>query len=348
MGCAGWSYDDVLPYFRRAQNQERGEIDIHGTGGPLNTRDFPERNTVSQALLDAAVEAGIPWSPDINTGDQEGVSWFQLTIRGGKRCSAAVGYLHPVMGRSNLRVETEAQTRRVLFEGRRAVGVEYEQGGEVKTARAGAEVILAAGAVAIAQAARTLRDRIGRGAAEAEGIDVLHDLPQVGENLQDHYMLGAQWAVRPEFWTINQMSHGLPLAREVIRYALTRRGLLSYAVAHVVAFTRTRPELAHPDVQLHMMAASVDLEKLDKQQSFDLERTPGVTCTPCQLRPESRGHVHIKSSEPRTYPAILAELSRRSDRPAGGDRRVEADPPHHAAAGDRALSRHHRRSVRRG
>ena len=305
MGCRGWSYDDVLPYFRRAQHQERGECDIHGTGGPLNTSDFPERNQVSQALLDACVEAGIPYSPDINARDQEGVSWFQLTIKGGRRCSAAVGYLHPAMGRANLTVATRALTRRVLFEGRRATGVEYEQGGEVKTAHADAEVILAAGAIESPK----LLELSGIGQADRlreHGIPVVHEIKAVGENLQDHYMIGAQWAVKPEFRTINQLAHGLPLAKEILKYAVGRKGLLSYAVAHIVAFTRTRPELASPDVQLHLMAASVDLEKLDRIQSFDLERTPGLTCTPCQLRPESRGHVHLAAADARTYPKIVA------------------------------------------
>jgi len=304
MGCHGWSYDDVLPYFRRAQNQERGACDTHGSGGPLNTCDFPERNAVSQALLDACVEAGIPYSPDLNARDQEGVTWFQLTTKGGRRCSTAVGYLHPVEGRGNLRVETRAYARRVLFEGKIAVGVEFEQGGKIVRAKANAEVILAAGAV---ESPKLLElSGIGRGEVLREhGIPLVHDARGVGENMQDHYMIGAQWPVKPGHRTVNQMAHGWGLAREVAKYALTRKGLLSYAVAHIVAFTKTRPELASPDVQLHLMAASVDLQKQNAQQAFDLERTPGVTCTPCQVRPESRGSIHIRSSDPSVYPTIV-------------------------------------------
>jgi len=305
MGCTGWGYEDVLPYFRRAQNQERGECDLHGVGGPLNTSDFPERNEVSQALLDACVEAGIPYSPDINARDQEGVTWFQLTIKNGRRCSAAVGYLHPVMNRPNLRVETRALTQKILFEGKRAVGVQYEQGGEIKTARANVEVILAAGAV---ESPKLLElSGIGDPQRLRElGISVLHASPQVGENMQDHYMIGMQWAVKEGYKTVNQMAHGLGLAKEIAKYAFNRTGLLSYAVAHIVAFTKTRPELASPDVQLHLMAASVDLEKQNELQQFDLERTPGLTCTPCQVRPESRGHIHIKSADAKVYPTIVA------------------------------------------
>lgn len=305
LGCRGWSYDDVLPYFRRAQNQERGACETHGAGGPLNTADFPERNAVSQALLAACVEAGIPYAPDINAREQEGVSWFQLTTKGGKRCSAAVGYLHPVEGRPNLTIATRALAQRILFDGKAAIGVAFEQGGRIVRARARAEVILAAGAV---ESPKLLElSGIGRRDVLARnGIAVLHESPGVGENMQDHYMIGAQWRVRPEHLTVNQMAHGWRLAREVGRYAVNRTGLLSYAVAHIVAFTRTRPELASPDVQLHLMAASVDLAKLNAVQRFDLEKTPGITCTPCQLRPESRGSIHIESADPKVYPRIVA------------------------------------------
>jgi choline dehydrogenase len=303
LGCRGWSYDDVLPYFRRAQHQERGESEHHGSGGPLNCSDLRERNAVSAALIEACVEAGIRRSEDINTGDQEGVGWFQLTIRNGRRHSAAVAYLHPVMRRANLRVETEALAQRVVIEDGAATGIVYRQGDTLKTARARREVILAAGAIESPK----LLELSGIGDPDVLrqfGIEIVHAAPAVGADLQDHYMLGAQWAVKPEYRTVNEMAHGLALGREVARYAFSRRGLLSLPVAHAVAFARTRPELATPDVQLHLMAASVDLEKLDKQQRFDLERTPGLTCTPCQLRPESRGSVHISSADAATYPEI--------------------------------------------
>ncbi|MEH3106272.1 MAG: GMC family oxidoreductase N-terminal domain-containing protein [Sphingomonas fennica] len=305
MGCRGWSYDEVLPYFRRSQNQERGECDTHGIGGGLNTSDFPERNEVSQALLDACVEAGIPYSPDINARDQEGVTWFQLTTKNGKRCSAAVGYLHPVMGRPNLTVRTKALTRRVLFEGKRAVGVEYAHDGAIKQARARIEVVLAAGAVESPK----LLELSGIGQPErlqALGIPVVHASHQVGENMQDHYMIGMQWRVKDGYRTVNQMAHGLDLIAQMAKYAFTRKGLLSYAVAHIVAFTKTRPELASPDVQLHLMAASVDLQKQNELQQFDVEVEPGLTCTPCQVRPESRGSIHVKSTDPDIYPTIIA------------------------------------------
>ena len=304
MGCEGWSYQDVLPYFRRAEHQERGSDDWHGTGGPLNVSDITEKNPISTALLDAAVEAGIPRNDDINGGEQEGATWFQLTVKNGKRHSTAVGYLHPVMGRKNLRVETEAHTTRVLFQGKRAVGVEYLQHGEKKTARCRREVILAAGAVASPQILEV--SGIGRGdVLQKAGVPVLQELKGVGENLQDHYMIGCQWRLKPDCVTVNELSRGIRLAAEVLKYGLTRRGLLTFAVAHVVAFCKSRPELADPDLQFHMMAASMDLEALGRTQALVLEKVPGLTCTPCQIRPESRGTVHIKSPDATIYPSIV-------------------------------------------
>jgi choline dehydrogenase len=303
-GCEGWSYDDVLPYFRRSEHQERGADAWHGTGGPLNVSDITERNPISSALLDAAVQAGIPRSDDINGAEQEGVTWFQLSIKGGKRHSTAVAYLHPVMTRPNLTVETEAHTARVLFDGKRAVGIAFLRRGQMRTAKARREVILAAGAVASPQILEL--SGIGRGdILQKHGLSVLHELKGVGENLQDHYMIGCQWRLKPDCVTVNELSRGPRLIREILKYGFARKGLLSFAVAHVVAFCRSRMELAHPDLQFHMMAASMDLEVLGRTQALVLEKEPGLTCTPCQIRPESRGTVHIKSPEATAYPAIV-------------------------------------------
>jgi len=304
MGCEGWSYQDVLPYFRRAEHQERGENRWHGVGGPLNVSDITEQHPISGALLEAAIEAGIPRSDDINGGQQEGATWFQLSIKDGKRHSTAVGYLHPVMGRANLDVATEAQATRILFEGRKAVGIEYVQKGVKRTAKCRREVVLAAGAVASPQLLEV--SGIGRGdVLRQSGIPVLQELKGVGENLQDHYMIGCQWRLKPECVTVNELSHGSRLLKEVVKYGLTRKGLLTFAVAHVAAFCKSRPDLEHPDLQFHMMAASMDLEILGKTQALVLEKEPGLTCTPCQIRPESRGHVHIKSPDAVVYPRIV-------------------------------------------
>ena len=305
MGCEGWSYSDVKPYFMKAEHQERGANDFHGVGGPLNVSDITETHPVTQDMINACVEAGIPRTEDVNAAQQEGATWFQFTIKNGKRHSTAVGYLHPVEHRKNLKVETEALTAKVVMEGRKAVGVEYIQRGERKTARANAEVILAAGAVASPQILEL--SGIGQGKILSDhGIPVVHELPGVGENMQDHYMVGMQWRLKHNVGTMNQLAHGAKLAGQIVKYAFTRKGLLSFAVAHAVAFAKSRPELEYPDLQLHMMPASVDLMKLAATQAFDLEVEPGITCTPCQIRPESRGSIHIKSPDPTAYPAIIA------------------------------------------
>jgi choline dehydrogenase len=304
MGCEGWSYQDVLPYFRRSEHQERGADDFHGEGGPLNVSDMTEQHPISGALLEAAVEAGIPRSPDINAQHQEGVTWFQFTIKNGQRHSTAVGYLHPVMGRPNLKVETEAQATRILFEGKKAVGVEFLQRGEKRTARAEGEVILAAGAVASPQLLEV--SGVGQGAVvRGLGVPLVHELKGVGENLQDHFMIGCQWRLKPDCVAVNQLARGPRLLGEMMKYAVARKGLLSFAVAHIVAFCKSRPDLADPDLQFHMMAASMDLDILGKTQALVLEKEPGLTCTPCQLRPESRGTIHAKSADATVYPTIV-------------------------------------------
>lgn len=310
MGCTGWSFDDVLPYFRRAQHQERGESEFHGTGGPLNVADYPDRSVVNQALIDACVEAGIPLSEDINGRDQEGVTWLQATTLAGRRCSAAVAYLRPAEKRSNLRIETRALARRILFEGKRAIGVEFSRNGKLSRVRARAEVILAAGSI---ESPKLLElSGVGRGdILRDHGIDVLHEAPGVGENMQDHFLIGCQWRVKSEYLTLNQRSHGLNLVKEVASYVLKRKGLLSCPVAGAIAFARTREELATPDAMINLLAASLDFSV---PGTFKLERLPGATCASAQLRPESRGSVHIGSNDPDVHPVIKANyLSDRLD-----------------------------------
>jgi choline dehydrogenase len=193
----------------------------------------------------------------------------------------------------------------VTFDGRRASGVEFVQGGEKRTATAAAEVILAGGAVNSPQLLEL--SGVGQGALlRGHGIEVRVDSPGVGENLQDHYMIGMQWRLKRGIVSLNELSHGVRLAGEALKYLATGKGLFSYAVAHIVAFARSRPELDQPDLQLHMMPASVDLAALQSSQKFLLEREPGLTITPCQLRPESRGSIHLKSPDPSAYPRIVA------------------------------------------
>ena len=302
LGCEGWAWDDVFPYFRRAQHQENGVSDDHAVGGPLHVSDVRDKHDVSEAAIAACEALGLP-RRDLNGPEQEGASWYQVNIRGGKRCSAAVAYLHPAMGRANLRVETVALASRVLFEGKRAVGVEYTQSGETRTVRARREVILAGGAINSPQ----LLELSGIGDAarlQDLGIPVVADLPGVGENLQDHFAVGTRYRLKPGTLSVNELARGVRFLGEAAKYVFQKRGLLTLSAAHVAVFCRSRPDLAGPDIQFHILPATMDVDKLANEQKMELEKHPGLTLAPCQLRPESRGTVHLRSTNPAEHPAI--------------------------------------------
>lgn len=305
LGCAGWGWDDVAPYFRRAEHQERGACDWHATGGPLNVSDVTTKHPVSDAVIEACEQAGIPRNDDVNAGSQEGATYYQLTVKNGQRCSAAVAYLHPAMNRPNLQVETNALAGRILFEGKRAVGVEFRQNGQKRVAMANAEVILAGGAINSPQ----LLQLSGVGPGELlrqHGIEVVADLPGVGENLQDHYVMSVRYRLKAGVVSVNEQSKGGRLAGEALKYLFQRKGLLTLSAAHIAAFCKSRPDLSGPDIQFHILPATMDLDKLVNEQKMELEAAPGLTIAPCQLRPESRGHIRIKSPDPSVYPAIFA------------------------------------------
>ncbi len=302
MGNEGWGWDDCLPYFIRSEGNETFTGELHGKDGPLGVSDPTEHNPVSDAMIDAGVEAGLPRKPDVNEGDQEGIGYYQLTVKDGRRMSAARAYLKPAMDRPNLRVETEALVHKIVFDGTRATGVSYEQNGEMLEARAGKEVLLSGGAVNSPQ----ILELSGIGKADhlkAQGIDVIADLPGVGENLQDHYVISVQHKITQPV-TVNDQAQGFAFLKEVAKYLFLKKGLLTLSAAHIQAFVKTRPELSSPDVQFHILPATMDLEKFKTQQVMELNKFPGLTTAPCQLRPESRGSIHIKSSDPREYPAI--------------------------------------------
>ena len=304
LGCEGWAWDDVKPYFIRAENQERVDMgDHHGVGGPLNVSDVTQTHEVSDDVVEACVEAGIPRNHDVNGEDQEGVTYYQLTVKNGQRCSAAVAYLHPAMNRANLRVETKALASRVLFEGKRAVGVEFTQGGEMRTARAAREVILAGGAVNSPQ----LLQLSGVGPAallKEHGIGVVADLPGVGENLQDHYVIIHTYRLKDGTVSVNELTKGTRFLGETLKYVFQRKGLLTLSAAHIAVFCKSRPELSGPDIQFHVLPATMDTQKAMEKGVMELEGQPGLTIAPCQVRPESRGTIRIKSSDPTEYPAI--------------------------------------------
>ena len=296
LGNAGWSFDDVLPYFIRAEDQQRGASEWHGTGGPLAVSDMRVRRDVCDAFIAGAEEIGIPRNDDINGARQEGAGYFQLTARNGRRWSTAVGYLRPARRRPNLRVVTGAHVHRLCFEERRAVGVRYAVGADVRDARARAEVLLCAGAIGSPQ----ILQLSGVGPAELlerHGIGTVHHLPGVGENLQDHLQLRAVYrSTRP---TLNdEVNHPLRKALIGVEYLLRRSGPMSMGASQVYVFARTRPELESPDIQFHFQPLSAD------KPGEGLHRYSAFTSSVCQLRPESRGRIRIKHSDPYAYPAI--------------------------------------------
>ncbi|MBT3332338.1 MAG: choline dehydrogenase [Rhodospirillaceae bacterium] len=297
MGNRGWSYDAVLPYFKKSERFERGSSDLRGGDGPMNVADMRASHKLLDAMIEAGGQAGYGINPDYNGDKQDGFGYYQVTQRGGRRHSAARAFLGPASHRANLEIETNAIAGRLIVEGKRVVGVEYTVNGQTRQARARREVILSAGAVQSPQ----LLELSGIGQPELLqdlGIDVVHALPGVGENYRDHYTTRVNWRVR-NATTLNEQSRGWRLGLEVMKYAIARKGMLTYTAGIVHGFVRSRAELATPDVQFHGAHASYATSK-DRV----LDQKPGMTIAACQLRPESRGSIHIRDSRPGSEPAI--------------------------------------------
>jgi choline dehydrogenase len=307
LGNAGWAFEDVLPYFRRAEDQERGADDLHGTGGPLSVSNVCEPHPLCEAFLDAAEQTGIPRNDDFNGPKQEGAGYFQLTAKNGRRWSTAAGYLKQARKRSNLKVELNALATRILFEGRRAVGIEYRQGPATRTAYADGEVILAGGAFNSPQ----LLQLSGVGPADllrSHGIAVLADRPAVGSDLQDHLQVRMQFRCTEPITANDVINNWRHRYGAGIRYMLSRKGLLSVGAGYAGAFFRTRPDLATPDVQIHFLIFSTETA------GAAVHPFSGFMASICQLRPDSRGTVRIKSNNPADAPAIQPRyLSVRAD-----------------------------------
>jgi choline dehydrogenase len=309
-GNVGWGYDDVLPYFKRAENQQRGADDYHGSGGPLSVSDWRHEDPLSEAFVKAAVERGIPFNPDFNGAKQEGAGFFQTTTRSGRRASSAFSYLRPAKQRGNLSIETSALAQRILFEGRKAKAVEYKQNGNLRMARARKEVLVSSGAYNSPQ----LLQLSGVGAAEllkSHGINIVLDAPGVGNDLQDHMQVRIVMR-SPKPVTLNDVVNN-PVRRVMAgaRYALSRTGPLTVAAGTSGAFFKTNPRLATPDVQIHFIPFSTD------KMGEKLHPFSGFTATVCQLRPESRGSLKIRSADPAAPPEIrINYLATETDRAA--------------------------------
>jgi choline dehydrogenase len=309
-GNAGWGYDDVLPYFKKAENQQRGADKYHGVGGPLPVSNLGHPDPLSAAFIDAAAETGLPVNPDFNGATQEGAGFFQTTTRGGRRASTAVAYLRPAKSRSNLRVETAALAQRILFEGRRARAVEYRQGDALRTATARKEVLVSSGAYNSPQ----LLQLSGVGPAELlkqHGINVVLDAPGVGNDLQDHLQVRIVMRCTQSITLNDILNHPVRRVMAGARYAAFRTGPLTIAAGTSGAFFKTHPRLASPDVQIHFLPFSTD-KMGEKMHPFS-----GFSASVCQLRPESRGSLRIKSADPIVPPEIrINYLATETDRAA--------------------------------
>lgn len=297
MGNVGWGWDDVLPLFKRAEGQERGADEYHGADGPLAVSNMRLSRPICDAWVAAAQGAGYAFNSDYNGASQEGVGYFQLTARNGRRCSAAVAYLNPARRRPNLRIVTRAQVTRVVIENGRATGVTYHDGsGTEQQVRASSEVILSAGAIGSPQL--LMLSGVGEAAHLREhGIGVAADLPGVGQNLQDH--LQARLVFRCNEKTLNDEVRSLAnQAGIALRYAMFRSGPMAMAASLATGFIRTSANLETPDIQFHVQPWSADSPG-EGVHSFS-----AFTTSVCQLRPESRGEIRLKSADPTTYPAI--------------------------------------------
>ncbi len=298
MGARGWSWQDVAPLFKRMENFEGEGAEVRGRGGPQHVSIVPDQNPLYDALFMAAEQAGYRVNPDYNSEDQEGIGKTQASIRRGRRRSTYASYLKPALKRPNLHIVTEAATRRVLLEGNRCVGVAYGHKGQEKEARAGREVILSAGAVASPQILEL--SGIGRPEILQQfGIQVRHAMPAVGENFRDHINARINWRVKDPTVSYNYKARGIGAVTEAMRYMLTGGGFFSLPSAPLVAFLKTRQDLATPDVQMHLIPYSLKDPKKRTLQDF-----PSMTIACYQLRPESMGSIHIRSADPDAQPAI--------------------------------------------
>jgi len=308
MGLTGWGWDDVLPYFRKSEDYYAGSDEAHGTGGGLRVEEQRLHWEILDAWKAAAVAAGIPETADFNRGDNFGVGYFKVNQRNGWRWSVAKGFLRPARSRQNLTVMTRSQAERLIFEGRRAAGLMFRREGRPATVQARGEVILASGAIGSPQILQL--SGVGPGAVlQSHGIEVLHDQPGVGANLQDHLQIRCAYKVHGAP-TLNTMAATLAgKARIGLEYLLTRSGPMSMAPSQLGAFAHSSPDIAAPDLEYHVQP--VTLEAFG-QAPHDF---PAITASVCHLRPESRGHVRITSPDPLAHPEIQPNyLSTEGDR----------------------------------
>ncbi|ESY99733.1 GMC family oxidoreductase N-terminal domain-containing protein [Mesorhizobium australicum] len=304
-GNPGWGYDDLLPAFKALEDNEAGADAWRGSGGPLHISDTTDAvHPLTKRYLTAGQQAGLPLNPDFNGAAQEGVGIYQISTKNGRRMSAARAFLRPAMKRANVRVETNALASRILFEGKRAVGIEYLQNGQTKTARAGREIILSAGSINSPQ----IMQLSGVGPAallKGLGIPVVHGNENVGANLQDH--VGINYTFKGKLPTLNQILR--PWWGKLLvgmQYILTRSGPLSLSMNHGGGFFRTDPAFSRPNMQLYFQAFSTLIPKNGERPILTPDPWPGFSIGLSNCRPSSRGQIMIRSSNPLDYPRIVA------------------------------------------
>lgn len=294
MGNAGWSFDEVLPYFKKSQNQERGASEFHGVGGPLNVADLRCVNPISRSFVEAAEQSGYAHNPDFNGAAQEGFGFYQVTQKDGKRHSAAAAFLKPVSARRNLTIKTKVHVFGVLFDRQRAVGVSFQAGGGSEQARAGREVILCAGAIGSPQI--LMLSGVGRGDHLSKfDIPVVCELPGVGRNLQDHPALPVAYDCKEPVTLMNAQTIG-----SRARYLCFRQGPLTSNVAEAGAFVKTSRAGDTPDLQFHFGSVFY------VNHGLQPVTTHGFTFGPTLVNPKSRGEILLRSSNPLDAPAIRA------------------------------------------
>jgi choline dehydrogenase len=300
LGNTGWGYEDVLPYFIKSEGNQRGNDAFHGGDGPLKVSDITAKHELIEAFIGGAQQIGplsVGRTEDFNGARQEGAGYYQLTTFQGWRCSTAKAYLAPAKHRPNLRIETEAFAAGLVLEDRRAVGVRYRQGGVLKTARCNAEVLLAAGSIQSPQLLQL--SGIGpRGLLEQRGVKPVHDLPGVGENLQDHLQIRLGYECTKPITTNDQLNSWTGQAKLGLEWLLHRTGALAVGINQGGCFMRAlkdaegQPVAATPDIQFHVATLSADMA------GGKVHPYSGFTFSVCQLRPESRGHIRIRSLDP--------------------------------------------------
>ncbi|RWK39634.1 GMC family oxidoreductase N-terminal domain-containing protein [Mesorhizobium sp.] len=304
-GNVGWGFDDLLPVFKALEDNQAGADQWRGVGGPLHITDCSTSvHPLTKRYLAAANQAGLPFNPDFNGASQEGAGIYQITTKSGRRMSAARAFLRPAMKRKNLRVEINALATRILFEGKRAVGIEYLQNGETKTARAGREVILSGGSINSPQLLQL--SGVGPSALLGTlGIAVVHANENVGANLQDH--VGINYTYRGRLPTLNQILR--PWWGKLMvgmQYVLLRSGPLSLSMNNAGGFFRTDPALSRPNMQLYFQAFSTVIPKSGERPILTPDPWPGFSIGLSNCRPSSRGEIMIRSANPRDYPKIVA------------------------------------------